>query len=300
LASLNSVEQFDPNYGYQVKETLKGFYAEQDKFIRSFFDPENKHVDRVVSLAKELGLDACVHLTDQFLANLFETNSLAHSDTHVFNILVEKKPDVSTLEHFGPNGSYALCDWEMAMACSLGRDVGLFYAFPIACIIAHAINGHKQSAIDILHCLDLFWTEYSLALMNTGKKTEAEMQDVYKTVMGQVGSFIFFVYYKGGIQLEYLPLASDKLQTARESLGYIGLHCLNLGFGKQYPDGFVLEDIRSSFLALVHKEIERNLPVRPSRHFMRSSMLRESGRRVSDAAVFSSILANFHFDENEN
>mgnify|MGYP004104463449 CR=1 FL=1 len=38
---------------------------------------------------------------------------------------VEAKPEVSTLERFGPNGDVILCDWEMVFAGPIGRDIGL-------------------------------------------------------------------------------------------------------------------------------------------------------------------------------
>ena len=34
-----------------------------------------------------------------------ERNTLIHNDTHVFNLLVEKKPPISALENFGPTGN---------------------------------------------------------------------------------------------------------------------------------------------------------------------------------------------------
>jgi len=297
LAKLNSVNEFDPDYGYQVKETLKGWYTAQTDLIKSLFDFENDPMDRVSKLAKELGLSACLHLDTEFMNNLLKTDSLAHSDTHVFNILVEKKPDVSTLEHFGPRGSFALCDWEMAMACSLGRDIGLFYPFPLACSITHAINGNKQFSLDILNCLGLLWSEYASALSKTGNKSEEDLKNAYHTVMGQAGSFLFSVYYHRAIQMEFLPLEGNQLMTARESLGYLGLHCLNIGFGREY-EKCNLDELRSKFTTIVYKEIERCTPVRPSRQFMRSSMLRESGRRVSDAGLYASIISNLDVEGN--
>jgi hypothetical protein len=285
------VKEFEPDYGYEVKEALKGCYATQTSLIQSLFDPEKDPMDRVSKFAKELGLETCLHIDAECINHLFKTDSLAHSDTHVFNILVEKKPDVSTLEHFGPKGSFAICDWEMTMASCLGRDIGLFYPFPMACLIAHAINGNKQFALDILNCLGLLWSEYASELMQAGEKSEEDVRNAYHTVMGTVGSFLFFGYYSLAFQFEYLPLEGDKLMTARESLGYLGLYCWNMGFGKEY-EKCDLDELKSNFTTLLCEETERITPTRPSRLFMRSSMLRESGLRVSDAGVFASIISN--------
>jgi hypothetical protein len=79
--------------------------------------------------------------------------------------------------------------------------------------------------------------------------------------------------------------------TARESLGYLGLYCWNMGFGKEY-EKCDLDELKSNFTTLLCEEIERITPTRPSRLYMRSSMLRESGLRVSDAGVFASIISN--------
>jgi thiamine kinase-like enzyme len=42
------------------------------------------------------------------------SETVFHSDSHVFNILVEAKPSIEELEDFGPYGTVVLCDWEMA------------------------------------------------------------------------------------------------------------------------------------------------------------------------------------------
>jgi hypothetical protein len=48
------------------------------------------------------------------LANNRQRDCIIHSDSHVFNILVEAKPSIEELEDFGPYGTVVLCDWEMA------------------------------------------------------------------------------------------------------------------------------------------------------------------------------------------
>jgi thiamine kinase-like enzyme len=53
---------------------------------------------------------------DAHFAKYHDRDCLIHSDSHVFNILVEAKPSIEELEDFGPDGTVVLCDWEMAMA----------------------------------------------------------------------------------------------------------------------------------------------------------------------------------------
>ena len=261
------------------------------KSIRDLFDHEMTQANsRVATCAKDLGQDTCEDLYTEFVKNFSKHECLTHNDSHVFNILVEKKPNINTLEQFGPEGKYVLCDWEMTIAGCQGRDLGLAYTWPVACIVAHAINGNKHSSESILDCLSLLWTEYASALKELGQKDEERLCTIYRSVIGQLGGHMFFAYFSLGIAMDALPLEGNlvSIATARESLGYLGLKCMMLGFGKNNVD-LSLQSLHSMFSALMKEEINHLLPCRPSRRRMRSSMLRASGRRVSDASVFSSF-----------
>lgn len=69
---------------------------------------------------------------------------LCHGDPNVFNILVEPKPAIETLEHFGPRGDMVIVDFEMAFVGPHGKDTGWFIAFPIAAILSHSAHGHRE------------------------------------------------------------------------------------------------------------------------------------------------------------
>jgi len=57
-----------------------------------------------------------IKIMDANLANYHQQDCLIHSDSRVFNMLVEAKPSIVELEDFGPNGTVVLCDREMAMS----------------------------------------------------------------------------------------------------------------------------------------------------------------------------------------
>ena len=72
--------------------------------------------DRTEAYCTSLGEELMMNLTNAVISNYHTRECLIHSDSHVFNILVEAKPSIQELETFGPNGTMVLCDWEMAMA----------------------------------------------------------------------------------------------------------------------------------------------------------------------------------------
>ena len=72
--------------------------------------------DRVEAYCAGLGEDVMIKIMDANLANYHQRDCLIHSDSRVFNMLVEAKPSIVELEDFGPNGTVVLCDREMAMS----------------------------------------------------------------------------------------------------------------------------------------------------------------------------------------
>ena len=289
LAHLHTID-FDPEYGEEVKGTfLHAFFAGQLKAIHGLLSSDCDVQDRVCTYAKELGQDTCEYISNQSLSDLLKKDCLAHSDTHVFNILVEKKPDISTLEYFGPDGRYVLCDWELTMSSCVGRDIGLTFTFPVACIIAHAMNGNRVASEHILTCMDLLWTAYSSTLIHAGNKHISDLPFIYRSVMGQLGCFLFTVYYNFGAQVEFLPLEGDQMKLVRESMGFLGLTFMMIGFDPNNADAS-LEDLLFLFHNAMEKEINMHIPVQSSRPFRRSSLLRESGTRVSDSTLIHNLF----------
>ena len=53
-----------------------------------------------------------------------------------------------------------LCDWEMAFCGPIGRDLGVFLAFPLSCIVSHAANTQISDAYKLLNVAKLFLNTY--------------------------------------------------------------------------------------------------------------------------------------------
>ena len=289
--------EIDPDFNVGVRETLLDFFPGMLRGLKDMFDPETDENSRALIYARKLGLNTCENLYDRLVEDFNKRECLSHNDLHVFNILVEKKPNVNTLEQFGPQGNYVLCDWEMTISSNPGRDVGYFYCFPVACIVAHAINGNKHLSESILNILNLFWTEYSSALLESGQNTAEGLLKIYRSAIGQCGWFNFHPQFLLGIHVDLLPFEGNMSSAAKakESLGYLGLKLLELGYGNAYEDES-LESLQSMFQMIMEEEINNLLPSRPSRLNIRSSMLRATGRRVSDASMFSSVISKGHLD----
>jgi len=273
---------------------MLSFFPVMAESTKKLFDPAMEH-NRLSRFARKLGKDTCDLMIENCVESFNARECLIHSDSHVFNILVERKPDINTLEQFGPVGKYVLCDWEMSMAGPLGRDIGLTHAFPIACIIAHAFNGHTGVSYCILDVLELLWSEYASALKAEGQKDEDCLRKTYRACIGWIGHFLYGVYYELGVHLEFLPLEDNVIsaESVKESLGYLGLQFMRIGFGEYEVDAS-LDSLRSMFRAAIEEEVEHKLAVTKPRRNRRSSMLRVSGRRVSDAALFASFTSKMH------
>jgi RIO-like serine/threonine protein kinase len=74
---------------------------------------EMKPRDRTETHMVILGSELLLKVVEANLADYNTRDYLIHSDSHVFNIIVEAKPSIEELENFGPNGNFVLVDWEM-------------------------------------------------------------------------------------------------------------------------------------------------------------------------------------------
>ena len=115
LATLNNIKGFDPDFNELVKPCMENLF-EHMKAVARASSQTNDSSDRAEAYCASLGEDVMMKIMDANLANYRQRDCLTHSDSHVFNILVEAKPSIEELEDFGPNGTMVLCDWEMAMA----------------------------------------------------------------------------------------------------------------------------------------------------------------------------------------
>mmetsp|Transcript_46830 Transcript_46830/g.52194 ORF Transcript_46830/g.52194 Transcript_46830/m.52194 type:complete len:685 (+) Transcript_46830:164-2218(+) len=218
-------------------------------------DDSNSNRNRNSAVSK-VGISIGKKQLDQVLIryreSLNRTDCYIHGDCHLFNMLVEPAPtmesiiqsfrddtDVEYNDNSGNNkndtdGNIALIDWEMSTVGPIGKDIGSFYAFPLACVFAHAINGdYTGSGQSILKFLDILWKEYTTSiLLPPGKKGVDSIDDIYHQLLGYCGvSTIAYSFL--GFHLEYLPIdrnRTDNLRRIKESLGIIGLKFMNIGF----------------------------------------------------------------------
>jgi hypothetical protein len=242
------------------------------------------------------GKEKCDAILKAYRETLNRTDCYVHGDTHVFNILVEGNALNNT-------GDVAFVDWEMSHCGPIGKDLGFFQGFPLACALAHAMNGDTHSSGSILHSLDNLWKEYSTSL-----ETDLDLADVYRQVLGL--SCVFLMgYSRIGFHMEYLPIddqdgvGPEDLARVRESLGIIGLNFLSTGFFNDHT--MTLLELQNGFHEIVNKEISSLLPkheekVKKMLHIRRrSSVLRKTGQRVSDAHIYAT-LASEEFCVNDN
>ena len=119
------------------------------------------------------------------------------------------------------------------------------------------------------------------------------MVKMFRTSMGFHAKYQFIAYYQLGINTEHWPidgLSEDMVVKAKGSVGLTGLKIMEYGFGNKEPD-LSLDDLRTRYRQIVASEIE-SLAEAASKHVARprrASVLRETGRRVSDAFLVEQV-----------
>ncbi len=173
---------------------------------RAFLDPRIE-AGKVAKLIQELGREHLEVILENCIKDIRTPQGLIHNNLHVFNILVEKKPDCECLEEFAEMGKYILIDWEMAISGPMGRDIGEFFGFPVACILAHGLNGHMVAVKSILKIFNQFWMEYADALSERSQLHEECLVGIYRSAIGWAG------FYLSNIFIPYpLPYCSRALR----------------------------------------------------------------------------------------
>ena len=297
LALLHCAD-FDPEFNTNVRPCMLTIFPAMKEKLQELVALPDGEGGRVAELAKSYGKGLCDQIIDANRANYDDRDCLVHSDAHAFNILVEAKPDVATLERFGPNGDVVLCDWEMIFAGPIGRDIGLSWSWPISCLLAHAINGHAFSVDDaFLGIIEKLWDEYAQVMVEKGGKDEDFLCKTYRNCIAWAGWFVFLAHYVLGCQKEFLPIddaASEEDKAALDdAIGVVGLKLLHLGYIDDEDDEeeLTIEDYREIFRGILLREIEDldEMAAAKRKRAMRMSVLRTTGRRVSDAALHFSI-----------
>ncbi|KAL7548064.1 hypothetical protein ACHAWF_011352 [Thalassiosira exigua] len=289
LAALHSIKDFDPNFNVQVNDCVINLF-EQLKEGTVEACNALKPKDRTESYCNDLGEEVMTRITNAVIDNTRKHECLIHSDAHPFNTLVEAKPSVEELGMFGPEGTMCLCDWEMACAGPIGKDIGLALTFPLACMVSHALNGHREAKESITTYINSLLDTYKHKMFEAGKSRE-EVTAILRNIYGWAGWFSYGVFYVLDCQTTF-PVESDEQKVyVRDSIGVLGLKLLRLSFDTDYiPTSASLEEVQKIFNLLWREEITRASRVFASgarkMQPRRSSVLRAENRRLSDAAIY--------------
>lgn len=289
LATLHAIKDFDPDFNEQVKSCVEGVIELAKNRVQEMCDTTHPK-DRTEGYCVVLGADVLMKVMNDNHTDYHKRECLVHSDCHVFNILVEAKPSIEKLEAFGPDGTVVLCDWEMAYAGPMGRDVGLAMSFPIGCMVAHALNGHMDANKSINQYISSLLDSYSARMIEAGKTPE-EMAAITRNAIGWCGCFQFAVFYFLNVQLFFPVEGEENTKYLIDSMGILGLKLMHLSYDTHHlPTGANEQDIRTMFTSLVEEEVTetayKRFAVQKRRMQPRkSSMLRATNRRLSDASM---------------
>lgn len=288
VAALHTIEDFDPDFNQQVKPCMENL-LEHMKCVAREASKSQDPKDRTESYCTTLGEDVVMNIINALTANYHQRDCLIHSDCHAFNILVEAKPSIEELEAFGKNGTMVLCDWEMAMAGPIGRDIGLAMSFPIGCMIAHAMNGHSEANESIEIYINALLDTY-FAIMADAGKTEKEMAGILRSIVGWCGWFSYLGFYVLNVQDSFPVESEQNKKILHDSNGIIGMKLIRLAYDNDYVAASTSVDgIRKIFNSLREEEVARaqNMFTSRKRRMQprRSSMLRAANRRLSDTQM---------------
>jgi len=309
LATLNTTKDFDPTFNDNARpavtsmvpilkvifqNTIDSYNGNGTGIVTSAVAVADPH-DASIQLATEIGHDEFNLMIDKWINSYMnDRQCLIHNDAHCFNILVEKKPSISTLENFGPNGSVFLIDWEMAVAGPYGADPGKVIFYPIACAIVHAMNGNKLEAYHILDCINEFWNHYESYIIDmkgiNDADDEAFMIDLYRSTLGWAGSIAYVVFYQLNIFNDTMPvqeLSSEQKSEVKGRYASVSLKLMKFAYGSDRRVDLSLEESKAFFNDLLTTEIEELIAITAATaaaapcNRRRSSMLRTTGKRVS-------------------
>uniref|UniRef100_A0A7S4JQ96 Aminoglycoside phosphotransferase domain-containing protein n=1 Tax=Odontella aurita TaxID=265563 RepID=A0A7S4JQ96_9STRA len=297
LATINLTPfegEFNPEFNEEVRPTMLGMLDLTRQTVFEHLASKNAPADDCIAYLRQIGQEKFFFMMDNLWAKYSARDCINHSDSHVFNVLVESKPPSKSDQQFGDDGSMILCDWEMAMAGPHGRDVGIFQAWPIACSFFHTAQGHKTAAYIIIERIFELWDEYAKSMIERGDKDEAFLMETYRTSLGFTAKYLFIANYLLGMQFEFLPtdgLSEEIIAKAKAAIGEVGIKVMEYGFGEKEL-GLSLEELRARYRSLVTEKIE-SLAAEASKYGAQpthTSILRETEQRVSDAGMIENVV----------
>jgi hypothetical protein len=294
MSALHNAEVTDPNFNEEIKQFLLALTNTYRVINSSYFaEPDGKH-SRTIKRAHEIGKEKLEEYVETYTKNIFSKESYIHGDFSPFNFLVEST--AKSLENESRSTDIAIVDWEFSCTGPIGKDIGWSQTFPIACALAHSVNGDSISTNEIILYMDTLWEKYSASIDLDGKNLS--LTDLYRRVVGYCGTFAT-AYAHLGVHMDHLPIdedASDDLDRVIDSLGVVALEGIEMGF-LNAAEGASLEELRERFKSTLQKELDFLSPVEKRRPSRRKSSLRSSGRRVSDAHSYFSFASESEASE---
>jgi hypothetical protein len=188
----------------------------------------------------------------------------------------------------------------MAHVGCKGRDVGTFFVYPFIAASFLSARGFSDKASDIIQCMQDFWNEYKLIMVDQANTDEAELTEIFRYAIAQFGwfdTFVFYIFRAFSGHTETEGLLEEEVNDVYASSGLVGLKCMELGYlYDKPPKDFGLEELEKFFFGMLQKELDflgdtiGKLASRRKGSRRRSSLLRVSDRRVSDSvAMFGKI-----------
>lgn len=288
LAELNSIQEFDCNMNEKFRSEFDGFVDKMITLCKGLCAGDA--TDKCIETLQMKSESEMITTLENIVTSWSKREVLCHNDTHVFNILVEKKPDPEALEDiFGPKGDFILCDWELACVGPRGSDVGRTPFFPLVCVLCHAAKGNKSSVSSIMEAMDTFWDAYAENLKELRNTSEEELAEVYRNSLGWTGFMMFVAFYLLKFFQDVAPLdglEDSRVQAVLGAAGHVGWSLIELGFEPD-TEGLSLQELRRRYHQLMKGEANSLLALSGGRTARRhSSILRSVGRRVSDSSLY--------------
>jgi len=291
LAALHNEKVTNPGFNGELKDYFTSLLGIVDMVYAGYNNEAKEQSDRATIRARAIGKEGLDQISDAMKKGILRSDCYIHGDYHHFNMLVEE--NCKGIEGIGLMLSdVAFIDWEFSHCGSIGKDLGFLNALPVVCALEHALNGDKASSESILEFIDTVWETYAVSIHLEGK--DLSIRDVYRQVMGWFACLIM-AYGSIGLHNEYLPIEegrTEDLARVKESMGVLSLECYEMGF-PGVPEDATLKELRKQFKDVVQTKLDQLAPPPTSTVVRRRlSLLRASGRRVSDAHSYFSIILN--------
>ena len=298
MAKVGLAKVDDKNLNQNMLTDLRGMFAGFGPIFANLF-AANPNPDKCVEYLSKVGKERLAAMQEAAIALEDKKECTVHADAHVFNMLVEAKPriDENLNGQFGVSANVVICDWEMAHIGCHGLDLGMLFYIPITCAYLHAAKGYHDKAQHILNCLDEIWDVYATYMVQEGGKGESFLRDAFLNMMGFCGQRLFGVMYVTRGQVELLDttdLTKEDVDRVIASVGLSGVQFQEFGFLCVRDNcDMGLAGVREWYTSHLQEMIssitedftnDKSTSTTKTTRRRRSSLLRASGRRISDSS----------------